>query len=91
MFKKATLPGPAAPPTPLAGDAGIVGENRNQLALPGGMGGMGGVEADRDRVPGLKVRERAMVEVAKEKMRNAKNTARMGIEPMPVATIGGQK
>ena len=41
LFKKATLPGPAAPPTPLAGDAGIVGENRNQLALPGGMGGMG--------------------------------------------------
>ena len=96
MFKKATLPGPAAPPTPLAGDAGIAGnghadnrryesayqagltpganaesgrqgqltwdipvrgeeaarqwgvsradvagENRNQLALPGGMGGMG--------------------------------------------------
>ena len=43
LFKKATLPGPAAPPTPLAGDAGIVGENRNQLALPGGMGGMGGM------------------------------------------------
>ena len=96
LFKKATLPGPAAPPTPLAGDAGIAGnghadnsryesayqagltpganaesgrqgqltwdipvrgeeaarqwgvsradvagENRNQLALPGGMGGMG--------------------------------------------------
>ena len=95
-FKKATLPGPEAPPTPLAGDAGIAGngradnrryesayqsgltpganaesgrqgqltrdipvrgeeaarqwgvsradvagENRNQLALPGGMGGMG--------------------------------------------------
>ena len=95
-FKKATLPRPAAPPTPLAGDAGIAGnghadnwryesayqsgltpgtntesgrqgqltwdipvrgeeatrqwgvsradvagENRNQLALPGGMGGMG--------------------------------------------------
>ena len=96
LFKKATLPGPAAPPTPLAGDAGIAGnghadnrwyesayqaglthganaesgsqgqltwdipvrgeeaarqwggsradvagENRNQLSLPGGMGGMG--------------------------------------------------
>jgi Mg-chelatase subunit ChlD len=96
LFKKATLPGPAAPPIPLAGDAGIAGnghadnrryesayqaglppganaesgrqgqltwdipvrgeeaarqwgvsradlagENRNQLALPGGMGGMG--------------------------------------------------
>ena len=95
-FKKATLPGPAAPPTPLEGDVGIAGnghadnrqyesayqsgltpganaesgregqltwdipvrgeeaarqwgvsradvagENRNQLALPGGMGGMG--------------------------------------------------